>query len=103
MIDGGIELHRSLERVAPVPGGGLMRGPADEGVLHGIDVEAADAEAGPVAARLGRGVAAHQDVGALEHARLPQERVRGWIDLLGGWAVDDHAPGHARVASLFEP
>src|SRR2546430_11196798 len=102
MIDGGIELHRGLERVAAVPGGELMRGPAGESVLHRVDVETTDTESGPVAPRLDRRMAAHQDVGAFEHARLPQDRLGGWIDLLGGGAVDDdwpRAPGFPHLKS----
>ena len=89
-----IELHRRLQGVAPVPGRELVRGAAAESVLDGVDVEATDPEARPVAARLHRRVAAHQDVGALEHARLPHDVLGGGIDLLGGSTVDDQAARH---------
>src|SRR2546428_11198182 len=46
-------------------------------------------------------MAAHQDVGALEHARPPHDAFGRRIDLLGGRAVDDDAAGDARLRHVL--
>src|SRR5438552_2258394 len=102
MIHRRVELHRRLQRVAPIPRRQLVRGTARERVLNRVDVEAADAEPGPVATGFHGRVAAHEDVGALEDTGLPHDVLRRWIDLFGGRTVHDHTPRYAGLSHVFD-